>query len=63
MFIKEDYVNYLAEIEGILKKSITLYTDLINIIDDKSIRGNLTAMVKESMDHYRFINATKEKFL
>ncbi len=62
MFTKEDYTNYLKDLENIIKKSVVIYTDIINIIDERSIRNRLHAMAKESMDGYRFIVEEKEKF-
>ena len=54
MFTREDYRNYLQELENIIKKSVVIYTDLINIIDERSIRNRLHAMAKESMEGFRF---------
>ena len=62
MFTKEDYKNYLQELENIIKKSIVIYTDLINIVDERSIRNRLHAMAKESMEGFRFISEQKRKF-
>lgn len=62
MFTKEDYKNYLQELENIIKKSVVIYTDIINVIDERSIRNQLHAMAKESMDGYRFITGEKDKF-
>lgn len=61
MFTKEDYKNYFQELENILKKSVVIYTDLINLIDDRSIHNRLHAMAREAMDNFRFIAEEKNK--
>mgnify|MGYP001424751258 CR=1 FL=1 len=63
MFTKDDYVNYLQELENIVKKSVVIYTDLINLTDDRPIRNRMHAMAKESMDAFRFITEIKNRFI
>ncbi len=63
MFTRQDYKNYLQELENIVKKNIVIYTDLINVTDDRAIRNRLHAMAKESMDSFRFIAEQKNKFI
>jgi formiminotetrahydrofolate cyclodeaminase len=63
MFTKEDYANYFAELEAIYKKSLVIYTDLLNELQDQSIRNKLYALATENMEAYNFITQTKAKFI
>ncbi|MDD3087316.1 MAG: hypothetical protein PHP89_01990 [Candidatus Omnitrophica bacterium] len=63
MFTKEDYKNYFSELENIIKKSVVIYTDLINLVDDRSIHNRLHAMVQESMGNFRVIAGEKERLI
>jgi len=62
MFTDEDYKNYFNELENIFKKSLTIYTDLLNELSDKSISSKLSPIIAESMEAFRFIKKYKEKF-
>jgi len=62
MFTKEDYLAYFNELETIYKETIVIYTDLINELDNHSVRSKLSAMANDNMASYRFITKEKEKF-
>lgn len=63
MFTKEDYKGYFEEVENILKKTLVIYTDILNVTDDKSIRNKLNVIASENMDSFEFVQTQKEKFL
>jgi len=63
MFTKEDYLNYFNELEGIFKKSLVIYTDLLNEVSDQSLRNKLFMLAEENMDVFSFLEKTKEKFI
>ncbi len=63
MFTKEDYKVYFSELENILKKSVVIYTDLVNLVDERSMHNRLHAMVRESMDNFRVIAEEKERLI
>lgn len=62
MFTNKDYINYLEEFEGILKKALVIYTDLLNDLDNKAIHSKLYAIATENMDAFQLIKSLKEKF-
>ena len=62
MFTDEDYKNYFNELENIYKKSLTIYTDVLNEISDQSTRNKLYPIASENMEAFRFIKTYKEKF-
>lgn len=62
MFTNDDYQNYFSEIEETLKKNIVIYTDLMSLVDNKSILSKLQVLALESSDAFKFIRAQKEKF-
>ena len=62
MFTKEDYVSYFEEVEGILRKSLVIYTDLLNDLGNEAIRNKLYAASTESMETFKFMKREKEKF-
>lgn len=62
MFTKEDYRAYFEELSQILKKTLVIYTDLINEIDDKSVHNKLYALTLENMSAFEFISKAKEDF-
>jgi hypothetical protein len=62
MFTKDDYLGYFSQIEDMLKQSISIYTDLLNELNDNAIKSKLDPLATESMDSFRFIRQQKEKF-
>jgi hypothetical protein len=62
MFTKDDYLGYFSQIEDMLKQSISIYTDLLNELNDSAIKSKLDPLATDSMDSFRFIRQQKEKF-
>ena len=60
MFTDDDYRAYFNELESIFRKTLVIYTDLLNEIGDQSIRNKLFAIAAESMDAFRFVREEKE---
>jgi hypothetical protein len=63
MFTKDDYLGYFSQIEDMLKQSISIYTDLLNELNDNAIKSKIDPLASESMDSFRFIKEQKEKFV
>jgi hypothetical protein len=63
MFTKDDYAEYFSQIEDMLKRSVSIYTDLLNELKDNAIKSKLDPLATESMDSFRFIKEQKEKFV
>jgi len=63
MFTKEDYLNYFNELEMMLKKSLVIYTDLLNELSDQSIANKLHALATEEMDIFKSVSEIKKKFI
>ena len=63
MFTKDDYISYFSELEGTLKKILTIYTDLLNELGDQAIRNKLYAIATENIEAFKFIKEQKEKFV
>jgi hypothetical protein len=63
MFTKDDYTGYFSQIEDMLKKSISIYTDLLNELNDNAMKSKIDPLASESMDSFRFIKKQKEKFV
>ena len=63
MFTKDDYLGYFSQIEDMLKQSISIYTDLLNELNDNAIKSKLDPLATESMNSFRFIRQQKEKFV
>ncbi len=63
MFTKDDYTGYFSQIEDMLKKSISIYTDLLNELNDNAIKSKIDPLASESMDSFRFIKEQKQKFV
>jgi hypothetical protein len=63
MFTKDDYAGYFSQIEDMLKQSISIYTDLLNELNDNAIKSKISPLASESMDSFRFIKEHKEKFV
>jgi hypothetical protein len=59
MFTKDDYIAYFEELERQLKDVLTIYTDLLNEIDDKSIRNKLMPLSTESMEVFKYVKSEK----
>jgi len=62
MFTNDDYKKYFSELETIFKKSLTIYTDLLNEISDQSLRSKLYAVTMENTEAYKKIKEYKKKF-
>ncbi len=62
MFTKEDYIGYFSELEGLFKKTLVTYTDLLNELGDQSVRNKLYVLASENMEAFNFIKTQKEKF-
>ncbi len=62
MFTENDYIEYFDEIESLLKSSITIYTDLLNELNDAAIKSKLEPLATESMDFFRFIKEKRRFF-
>jgi hypothetical protein len=62
MFTKEDYANYFNELEEIFKKTLVIYTDLLNDLSDNAIRSKLFMLAAEDDDAFSFVAETKEKY-
>lgn len=63
MFTKNDYQGYFKELEDIYKRSLIIYTDLLNELSDGAIKNKLLSMSTENMDAFRFVNECKGKFI
>ncbi|NQT05942.1 MAG: hypothetical protein HQ575_00200 [Candidatus Omnitrophica bacterium] len=61
MFTKEEYVEYFRELEDIIKKTLTIYTDMLNSLEDQIVRSSLEVLATENMDAYRFMKQEKER--
>lgn len=62
MFTNQDYIGYFEEIEETLKKTLVIYTDLLNDLDNKAMHSKLYAIATENMDTFQLIKSLKEKF-
>ncbi len=62
MFTDEDYKNYFNVLEDIFKKSLTIYTDLLNELSDQALRSKLYAVTSENMEAFQSIKTHREKF-
>jgi hypothetical protein len=63
MFTKEDYLNYFDQLADIYRDSISIYTDLLNDLQDKAIRNKLLMAASENMEAFRFIREERKKFI
>lgn len=52
MFTENDYIEYFDEIEDIPKDSITIYTDLLNELNDAATKSKLDPVAAGSMDFF-----------
>ncbi|MFA5270816.1 MAG: hypothetical protein WC412_00550 [Candidatus Omnitrophota bacterium] len=62
MFTKEDYTNYFNELEDIFRKTLVIYTDLLNDLSDQAIRSKLFMLATEDTDAFDFVTDTKVKY-
>lgn len=62
MFTKEDYSSYFNELEEMFKKTLVIYTDLLNELSDNAIRSKLFMLAAEDNDVFNFVTETKEKY-
>ena len=63
MFTDDDYRGYFNELERNFKNTLTIYTDLLNDLDDRSIRSKFLPILSESMEAFKFMKEWKKKFL
>jgi hypothetical protein len=63
MFTKNDYAEYLDEIETLIRESVVIYTDLLNELSDNSTKSKIEPLASESMESFRYIKGIKKKFL
>ncbi|MBI3252341.1 MAG: hypothetical protein HYZ52_03350 [Candidatus Omnitrophica bacterium] len=61
MFTKEDFKNYFGELEGLLKETLVIHTDLLNEVHDRSLRNKLLPLMTENMEAFRWLKQEKEK--
>lgn len=62
MFTNGDYKNYFTELEDSIKKNIVIYTDLMNVVDNKAALSKLQVLASENSQAFKFIREQKEKF-
>jgi len=62
MFSKEDYREYLEELQEIYKENLRIYTDLLNELDDKALRNRFFVMAGEDMKSFDFLESVKEQY-
>ena len=63
MFTNDDYKNYFTEIEDVIKRNIIIYTDLMNVVDNKAMLSKLQVLALENADAFKFIREQKNKFI
>ncbi len=61
MFSKEDYRDYLQELQNFYRENLLVYTDLLNELDDQALRSSLLPIAEEDMEAFDFIEALREK--
>ena len=61
MFTKDDFKNYFEEIEDLFRKTLVVYTDLLNEVHDQSIRNKLLPLMTENMEAFRRTREKMEK--
>ncbi len=61
MFSKEDYRNYLQELQNFYRENLLVYTDLLNELDDKALRSSLLPIAEEDMEAFDFLETLREK--
>ncbi|MFT5207890.1 MAG: hypothetical protein ACI9CF_001651 [Candidatus Omnitrophota bacterium] len=60
MFTKDDFYEHIDDTIGILRQSIVIYTDLINDLNDVSIKVKLRTLTAESVEFYRHLEDLAE---
>ncbi len=61
MFSKEDYRNYIQELQNFYRENLLVYTDLLNELDDKALRSSLLPIAEEDMEAFDFLEALREE--
>ncbi len=61
MFTNEDYKNYFKELEDVLRNNIVIYTDLMNVVDNKAVLSKLQVLASENSGAFKFIREQKGK--
>ena len=61
MFTKKDYEQYFDDFEKELTSCVIIYTDLLNVLGDRSVLSRISMLTAECLSAYRFIRDEKEK--
>ena len=62
MFSREDFLSYLNEAEELFRRNIEIYTDLLNVLEEKSIANKLFVMASDDLTAFESVQALKAKF-
>lgn len=62
MFTEKDFEKYFDEMRVLIKEPLERYTDLVNELDDRSIRSKISAIMAEDMDAFEFMTEQIERF-
>ena len=62
MFTEKDYEAYLDEISEIYKRTLVIYTDILNEIDSKAVKSKLQVLARDNMEAFRFVRDESVKF-
>jgi len=55
MFTEKDYAAYFDEISEIYKRTLVIYTDILNEIDSKAVKSKLQVLAGDNMEAFRFV--------
>jgi len=55
VFTDRDFSEYYKEVGKILRDCLSIYTDLINQLDNRAIKSRLTVVTTECLEAYEFI--------
>ena len=61
MFSKEDFLNYLEEAEELYRKNVEIYTDLLNVLEEKSLFNKLFMIANEDLTAFEYVQSAKTK--
>jgi hypothetical protein len=62
MFTDEEFNTYFSELEGKYRRTIELYTDLLNQVETLSVRNVFYSLSIENMESFRMVSEQKKKF-
>lgn len=63
MFSDDDFRAYLNEMSDRIKDTLVIYTDLLNVVDNKVVRNQLLSLMSENAEAFRFLrDKTKTYF-